>query len=48
MLGMGVSTLPSIRGFKVSEDEIADLLAFLESLTDQSFLTDPAIGPPRD
>jgi len=34
-----------IRGFKVSEEEIADVLAFLDALTDETFLTDPAFQP---
>jgi cytochrome c peroxidase len=35
-----------IQGFKASEAEIADLIAFLESLTDQGFLTDPRLSDP--
>ena len=37
---------PLIVGFTASEDEINDLIAFLESLTDQGFLTDPAFADP--
>lgn len=32
--------------FKTSDAEIADLAAFLESLTDRDFLTDPALADP--
>lgn len=35
-----------IRGFTASDQEIDDLIAFLESLTDEDFLTDPALGDP--
>lgn len=37
---------PFIRGFELSEAEKADLVAFLESLTDESFLTHPAFADP--
>ena len=33
-------------GFTATEEEIADLIAFLESLTDEGFLTDPAYADP--
>lgn len=35
-----------IVGFKASDKEIDDLIAFLESLTDQEFLTNPAYSDP--
>jgi cytochrome c peroxidase len=35
-----------VRGFPLSADERAGLVAFLESLTDRSFLTNPSFGPP--
>lgn len=35
-----------IPGFKLTEDERADLLAFLHSLTDEEFLTNPAFSDP--
>ncbi len=35
-----------LRGFTISESEKADLLAFLDSLTDVEFLRDPRLGPP--
>lgn len=35
-----------IRGFELSEQERADVIAFLESLTDPSFLTNPAFADP--
>lgn len=37
---------PFIKGFELTTQERADLLAFLESLTDETFLTSPALGPP--
>ena len=38
----------SIRPLGLSNQEKADLLAFLESLTDREFLTNPAFGRPRE
>jgi cytochrome c peroxidase len=35
-----------IKGFSISASETADLVAFLRSLTDQTFLTNPAFGRP--
>jgi cytochrome c peroxidase len=35
-----------IQGFRASDAEIADLIAFLESLTDEEFLTDPRLSDP--
>jgi cytochrome c peroxidase len=35
-----------IQGFTATEAEIADLIAFLESLTDEGFLTDPRLSDP--
>jgi cytochrome c peroxidase len=35
-----------MRGFKLSEQERADVIAFLESLTDDEFLTNPAFADP--
>lgn len=35
-----------IEGFKISDAEMEDLVAFLESLTDNSFLTDPKLADP--
>jgi cytochrome c peroxidase len=37
---------PLIVGFAVSPDEIADLVAFLDSLTDRSFITNRAFADP--
>lgn len=37
---------PMIIGFRISEAEIADVIAFLESLTDEAFLTDPGLADP--
>ena len=33
-------------GFEVSDDEVNDLVAFLQALTDRDFLTDPRLGNP--
>lgn len=35
-----------IRGFSITEQEIEDVIAFLESLTDPTFLTDPRFANP--
>jgi cytochrome c peroxidase len=35
-----------VTGFSLTPDERADLLAFLESLTDETFLTDPRFASP--
>jgi cytochrome c peroxidase len=35
-----------IVGFEISEAELADVVAFLESLTDEQFLRDPRHGDP--
>lgn len=35
-----------IRGFELTAEEKADVIAFLESLTDEEFLTDPALSDP--
>jgi cytochrome c peroxidase len=35
-----------IQGFRASDAEIADLIAFLESLTDEEFLTNPRLSDP--
>jgi cytochrome c peroxidase len=36
-----------VRGFTISQSEIGDLVAFLETLTDERFLTSPAFGNPH-
>jgi len=36
----------TIRGFKLSDSEKGDLIAFLESLTDNEFLHDPRFSDP--
>jgi cytochrome c peroxidase len=38
---------PAVRGFGLTAAEHDDLLAFLNSLTDERFLEDPALGTPR-
>ncbi|MFA5963127.1 MAG: MbnH family di-heme enzyme [Sphingomonas sp.] len=38
---------PLITGFSISDPEIADLIAFLDSLTDQNFVSNPVYGPPQ-
>jgi cytochrome c peroxidase len=35
-----------VRGFRLSEADRTDLVAFLESLTDRTFLTNPAFSNP--
>ena len=35
-----------VQGFTLSDTDRADLLAFLDSLTDEAFLTDPAFAEP--
>jgi cytochrome c peroxidase len=37
---------PLVQGFSLSDQQRADLIAFLESLTDQAFLSDPAFADP--
>lgn len=37
---------PFIEGFKVSDADVEDLIAFLESLTDNDFLTNPKLADP--
>lgn len=37
-----------VTGFELADEERADLVAFLESLTDESVLTDPALSDPFD
>jgi cytochrome c peroxidase len=43
-----VAKAPELRQFKLDEQERRDLLAFLESLTDPEFLSDPRFGPPAN
>jgi cytochrome c peroxidase len=38
---------PLIRGFKLSAQDRADLIAFLQSLTDEEVVHDPRFGDPR-
>ena len=35
-----------VAGFSLTDQERADLIAFLEALTDEDFLTDPALSDP--
>ncbi|HEY0195511.1 MAG TPA: MbnH family di-heme enzyme [Kofleriaceae bacterium] len=37
---------PLVSGFQITDDEIAEVVAFLESLTDQGFLDNPAFSDP--
>jgi cytochrome c peroxidase len=37
---------PFVPGFTLTDDERADLLAFLDALTDTTFLTDPTLASP--
>jgi cytochrome c peroxidase len=43
----GPSKSDPISGFEISRPEIDDLIAFLNSLTDEEFLTNPAFGDPH-
>jgi len=47
--GKGPNPLRSefIEGFKLSNREVHDLIAFLNSLTDQNFLANPAFADPH-
>ncbi len=36
-----------IKGFEITEPEISDLIAFLQSLTDEEFITNPAYSDPH-
>jgi cytochrome c peroxidase len=38
---------PNVRGFKLTDEEKKDLIAFLESLTDTEFLHNPRLSDPR-
>jgi cytochrome c peroxidase len=38
---------PLVRAIELTPQDRADLVAFMESLTDDSFLTDPKFGPPE-
>jgi cytochrome c peroxidase len=38
---------PRLKGFRLSAAEIADLVAFLNALTDREFLTNPAFARPN-
>ena len=35
-----------LRGFRLTADEKTEMIAFLDSLTDRAFLTNPSFGPP--
>ena len=35
-----------VNGFTLTDDERGDLVAFLESLTDQAFISDPRFANP--
>ena len=37
-----------IKGFEITAGERQDLIAFLESLTDEQFVTNPALSDPRE
>ena len=37
---------PLVTGFEISDTEVTDLVAFLESLTDEAFLTNPTLADP--
>lgn len=44
--GKGHLKSPQIKGFTISDGEIRELVAFLESLTDKSFVNNPAFSDP--
>jgi cytochrome c peroxidase len=44
--GKGPLKAPQLKGFAISETEVADLVAFLNSLTDTTFVSNPAFGDP--
>ena len=44
---LGVHLVDGATGLELTTDERADLIAFLHTLTDPSFLNDPALAPPR-
>jgi cytochrome c peroxidase len=44
--GMGPKKDPLLAGFVLDPEERADVIAFLESLTDDRLLRDPRFGPP--
>ena len=37
---------PLVKGFTLTDEERSDLVAFLESLTDQAFISDPRFANP--
>ena len=39
-------TDPLLQAFTITEQEKADIIAFLESLTDEEFITDPRFADP--
>ena len=44
--GDGASDQLYVTGFALSDTETDDLIAFLESLTDEAFVHDPRLGDP--
>jgi cytochrome c peroxidase len=45
--GKGPLKAPQLNGFAISDAEVADLIAFLNSLTDTAFVSNPALGDPN-
>ena len=45
--GKGPLKSPELKHFTLSPSETGDLVAFLESLTDQTFVSNPAFAEPR-
>ena len=45
--GKGPLKAPQLKGFAISETEAADLVAFLESLTDTTFVVESCLRRPR-
>lgn len=40
------SVFALLEGFSITEGEVTDLIAFLETLTDETFINDPRFGNP--
>jgi cytochrome c peroxidase len=38
---------PKLKGFRITPVETSELIAFLNALTDNEFISNPALGPPR-
>jgi cytochrome c peroxidase len=45
--GKGPLKAPQLEGFAISSSDVADLVSFLNTLTDTAFVSNPAFGDPR-